>query len=186
MDEKNSKGNDLEGVKVLDLWIYYSVAVLGLLSILELGNKFAIRKSHCFPKMVNWESKDMALDKEEVIQLFSKNVEKLVQTLEEWEYTTQISREDTPPPYPPDEAHSVPTLKSIPPSASMIPSVSMPLSKSIPNTSEAQKPICSAILAKLESVEREQIALKQGQIAILKGQTKIMGCLKALMTLMED
>uniref|UniRef100_A0A803P9E2 Uncharacterized protein n=1 Tax=Cannabis sativa TaxID=3483 RepID=A0A803P9E2_CANSA len=62
----------------------------------------------------------------------------------------------------------------------------MPQSASIPSTSQRQELIYSAIFARLERVEREKLALKQGQTDILKGQTEIMGCLKTLLVLMGD
>uniref|UniRef100_A0A803NZ07 Uncharacterized protein n=1 Tax=Cannabis sativa TaxID=3483 RepID=A0A803NZ07_CANSA len=38
----------------------------------------------------------------------------------------------------------------------------------------------------LESVEREHIAMKEGHMSLMKGQNKIMGHLKFLMTLMKQ
>uniref|UniRef100_A0A803P4Q3 Uncharacterized protein n=1 Tax=Cannabis sativa TaxID=3483 RepID=A0A803P4Q3_CANSA len=77
-------------------------------------------------------------------------VEKLDKLLEERANETQIIKEATPQ-SPLPKAHSVPTPASI------------------PITSEAQELVYYVILARLESVEKEKIALKQGQTAILKG-----------------
>uniref|UniRef100_A0A803Q6K1 Uncharacterized protein n=1 Tax=Cannabis sativa TaxID=3483 RepID=A0A803Q6K1_CANSA len=70
---------------------------------------------------------------------------------------------------------------SLPPEAR-----SVPPATSYRITSEVQEPGYSTILERLENVEREQIALKQGQSALLKENTDIIGLLMTLMVLMEE
>ncbi|XP_060959426.1 uncharacterized protein LOC133030639 [Cannabis sativa] len=230
MDEKIVKGTTQKESKYSAYGYAVALQYWAYESILELAEKFAIRRSHRFPRMVNWESKDAPLGKEEVIRLFAKKLtvysvlcprsneaeflshvtggeaplfvdmeelvigddgqptqdslrsqaSKLALTLEQRAEEAGIFRDDTPPHSPPSGA------RSVPPSASMPDSASMPQSASIPSTSQPQVPISSAILARLERVEKEQLALKQGQTDILKGQNEIMGYLKTLLALMGD
>ncbi|XP_060965676.1 uncharacterized protein LOC133034581 [Cannabis sativa] len=230
MDEKIVKGTTQKESKYSAYGYAVALQYWAYESILELAEKFAIRRSHRFPRMVNWESKDAPLGKEEVIRLFAKKLtvysvlcprsneaeflshvtggeaplfvdmeelvigddgqptqdslrsqaSKLALTLEQRAEEAGIFRDDTPPHSPPSGA------RSVPPSASMPDSASMPQSASIPSTSQPQVPISSAILARLERVEKEQLALKQGQTDILKGQNEIMGYLKTTAKLLWE
>ncbi|XP_060966508.1 uncharacterized protein LOC133034956 [Cannabis sativa] len=74
MDEKIVKGTTQKESKYSAYGYAVALQYWAYESILELAEKFAIRRSHRFPRMVNWESKDAPLGKEEVIRLFAKKL----------------------------------------------------------------------------------------------------------------
>uniref|UniRef100_A0A803QE77 Uncharacterized protein n=1 Tax=Cannabis sativa TaxID=3483 RepID=A0A803QE77_CANSA len=195
---RNTHHTDI--LQCLQYWAYEA--------ILELSNAYAVRMLHRFPKIVNWENKENTIIVDSVLFVMSpvneeelvrtiiggegplfvdleelllgddgqqtqdalrNQAQKLTSTLEEETDAALIFRDSTPPAPspPPEDPHIAP-------------------SASIPNTSKAREPVYFAILARLETIEREQIALRQGQTTLLKGQTKIMGYLKTLMGLIED
>ncbi|XP_060959510.1 uncharacterized protein LOC115703779 [Cannabis sativa] len=65
--QKESKYSSYGYTAALQYWAYEV--------IVELGNEYAVKKSHRFPRMVSWESKPKTtLGKDEVIRLFARNV----------------------------------------------------------------------------------------------------------------
>ena len=65
--QKEAKYSAYGYAAALQYWAYEA--------ILQLGNEYAVRRSHRFPRMVNWESKpNTTLGKDEVTRLFAKNV----------------------------------------------------------------------------------------------------------------
>ncbi|XP_060966161.1 uncharacterized protein LOC133034787 [Cannabis sativa] len=73
MDEKIVKGTTQKESKYSAYGYAVALQYWAYESILELAEKFAIRRSHRFPRMVR-ESKDAPLGKEEVIRLFAKKL----------------------------------------------------------------------------------------------------------------
>ncbi|KAM6564141.1 hypothetical protein CsatB_024139 [Cannabis sativa] len=65
--QKEAKYSAYDYAAALQYWAYEA--------ILQLGNEYAVRRSHGFPRMVNWESKPKTtLGKDEVTRLFAKNL----------------------------------------------------------------------------------------------------------------
>ncbi|XP_060966948.1 uncharacterized protein LOC133035154 [Cannabis sativa] len=65
--QKEAKYSAYGYAAALQYWAYEA--------ILQLGNEYAVRRSHGFPRMVNWESKpNTTLGKDEVTRLFAKNL----------------------------------------------------------------------------------------------------------------
>uniref|UniRef100_A0A803NIL3 Uncharacterized protein n=1 Tax=Cannabis sativa TaxID=3483 RepID=A0A803NIL3_CANSA len=53
VSQKEENYSSYDYTAALQYWAYEA--------ILELGNEYAVRKSHRFPRMVNWESKEKTI-----------------------------------------------------------------------------------------------------------------------------
>ncbi|KAM6598736.1 hypothetical protein CsatA_018345 [Cannabis sativa] len=149
------------------------------------------------PLFVDLEELVLGEDRQPTQDALRSQAEKLASTLEERAETARIFKDSTPPlpssprapPAVPDGSGVYPSPASVPdgsgvdPFAASVPDQCghdsltasqdppVPPSVSIPSTSEARDPVYPATLVRLETVERGQIALREGQAALLRGQT---------------